>query len=132
MPATLISKEYVSGSMLKKYKFTIPTIPLSSDSGEVALALDQPKGQLEGVHVVGPTSTSFNISIRTKTGVTTPCSEEIYYRDGMNLFINEIGILRLFKNEDTVQVNALYIKITNADSGNATGVVEINLWIREV
>lgn len=131
MAATLVSKEYVGNSLLKKYKWTMPSVEASGSSNETELAIDQPNGDLQGVDIIAAGSTSFTISIDQKTGITTYGTDRIYYRNGISYYIKEMGLICPFENADTVQANKLYITIDNDDGGNATETIEVNLYIRE-
>ena len=131
MSATLVSKEYEGHSLLKHYKWTMPTIAAGEGSGSTELSLDQPLGDLQGVHIVAPGSLDFNVSIYQKSGVSTYDTDLIYFREGMTYFIKEMGLVCPFENQDTTQVNKLYLVIDNDDGANATGAIEVDLYIRE-
>ena len=96
-----------------------------TDSGNVFLA-SVAQGRLTGIRVTS-LSTDFNISLRTKTGVTLPSVSEIYQVSNINTTWAEYGLQILFANEDTVQLNGLYLVVTN--NVGTTRNIDVSLFI---
>lgn len=96
-----------------------------TDSGSVFLA-SVAQGKLTGIRVTS-LSTNFAVSLRTKTGVTLPSVKQIYQHSAINLAWAEYGLEILFSNEDTTQLEGLYLVVTN--SAGTTRDVEVDLFI---
>ena len=101
------------------YKFTLPSIA-TSGSDEVQLPTSL-KGVIQGIRIVS-TSVDYTISLRTQQSLTTPSINEILKIENINLDHNEVNLLIPYICEEY-----LYLLITNNDSTNATGVIDLEL-----
>ena len=101
------------------YKFTLPSIA-ASGSDEVQLPTSL-KGVIQGIRIVS-TSVNYTISLRTQQSLTTPSINELLKIENINLDHNEVNLLIPYICEEY-----LYLLITNIDSSNATGVIDLEL-----
>jgi hypothetical protein len=129
--ATLVSKGFIGGGRVKQYRFSYATVLAGQTSAEIKLNLDVKYGSMVGIGVVCPTSVDFDFSLRQKTGVTPPDNDEIIKVENITPGSYKEFFSIPFKNMDAAVIDALYLKVTNTDAVNATGVIAIELLIEE-
>ncbi len=100
-------------------KFTLPSIAASS-SEEIQLPTSV-KGVIQGIRIVS-TSVNYTISLRTQQSLIAPSINEILKIENINLYHNEVDLLIPYICEEY-----LYLLVTNIDSTNATGVIDLEL-----
>jgi hypothetical protein len=130
--ATLISEKTIGNmsGVVEMYKFEIPSVGAGVTSPEYVLTLpglENNDGMIDAFTVVNA-STSFDISVRSKTGVISPSIEEILSLKTINQFYTEGKMGLYFRNEDSAPTNKLYVIIKN-NAGVPTGVIGLRFVI---
>jgi hypothetical protein len=114
----------------KIYRYTLATIIAGGNISNVEIEIPR-KGHLRGFGIVTPTSTDLDLVLHQKTGVTVPSLDVILAVENITtgqykeLFDPAIP----YFNNDTTVVSKLYISVVNADGGNPTGVMPIELIV---
>ena len=133
--AILVTSGYVWGmsGYVFEYKFQIPNVDPSDNSGEYVLTfppVDRQDICVDGIIdsvAVKCNSTDFDVVIRDMAGQTSPSIEDIIEFTHENLFFFNNKMALYFRNADNPQNNNLYITVTNNDAVNATGTIDVKL-----
>lgn len=83
-------------------------------------------GVLRGI-AVSCDSTDFDVSIRTKSNGQLDTLDEIYRVININKYRRDSDLFIGWVNGDSPKAGKLYLVLTNNDSGNSTGTVNVEV-----
>lgn len=135
--ATQIQKEKFKGIFHKwSVRYDLPSVTSNTISDEIDLVDSFSDGTIEAFRIVSPTSTNFDISIRTRAGVVTPSIDEILVITSINQRYSEVNLGIIYTNndeyltqDDNDETSSLYMVVNNKDLVNPTGLIQLELII---
>ena len=130
--ATLISTvNFRSAKWIQAYRYSIPTIPVSSISDEYSLDEIPSKGLLNCFRIVN-NSRNYDIFLRQQGNLVIPPDyhiDEILRVVDIDRVYGDSNLGIYYTNRDSIETDTLYLTILNNDPDNATGVVTLELYV---
>lgn len=123
-PATVVDFKRIND--FKVFRFSALTIAAGGNR-QLSVAIPR-RGSLDGICVICPSSVDFNVIVAQKEDITPPDKDVLYRMETVTTgMLRATGLEIPYYNNDTTQVDKLYVTVQNDDAVNATGAISIEI-----